>query len=311
MMFGLETQLRRLVPELFVGGPVSTVLIRTTYPKIMVFGADATRPLCVAQAGPREHLSAVHDVLARLHAAMPDRVPEPLRLEPLSEDRALSVVRGVPGWPWFRLRMAYRSAAAWRAIVRASVDALVDFRTAVAAEPAWIRSTAPGDELRAELERCLSGGVGLSQRVVAHVRALADALDRQGTRSAQAQHGDFCLANLLVDGEAARVIDFDEFGETCMPLQDEVGLLLSLRQLAPAAALPVVRDPDLFHQLLGRDADLAGGAPWHLHYLLRRTNRCIGQPSRARAQRALIADIEQASQPGFRLVDAPASALRE
>jgi hypothetical protein len=311
MMLDIEAHLRRRVPDLFAAPPVSTVLIRTTYPKVMVFGADATRPLCVAQVGEREHLSTVHGILARLHASMPSRVAEPLLLEPLPDGRSLSVLRGVPGWPWFRLRVAHPSAAAWRGIVRASVDALVAFRTAVAAQPAWTRTIAPGDELRAELERCLRSGVALSERTVAHARALAGALDRQGTRPTQAQHGDFCLANLLVDGEDAHIIDFDEFGETYMPLQDEVGLLLSLRQLAPAVALPVVRDPDLFHELIGRDAGTDGGAPWHLYYLLRRTNRCVGHPSRARAQRSLVRDIEQASQPGLRLVDAPPSALRE
>jgi hypothetical protein len=311
MMLEIEAQLRRRLPHLFADGPVSAVLIRTTHPKVMMFGADAARPSCVAQVGEREHLSAVHAILQRLRVSMPDRIAEPLLLDSLSDGRALSVLGGVPGWPWFRLRLAYPTAGAWRDIVRASIEALVAFRTAVAAEPSWGRSLAPGDELRAELERCLQGGVALSARAVARARDLAGMLDRQGTRPAQAQHGDFCLANLLVDGTEARIIDFDEFGETCMPLQDEIGLLLSLRQLAPAAALPVVHDPDLFHQLLGRDADLDGGAPWHLHYLLRRTNRCLGHPSRARAQRALVRDIEQASQPGFRLVDAPPSALRE
>jgi aminoglycoside phosphotransferase len=310
-MLGIEAHLRRRLPELFATGPVSTALIRTTYPKVMLFGADPTRPLCVAQVGEREQLSAVHDILVRLRASMPNRVAEPLLLDPLPDGRTLSVLRGVPGWPWFRLRVAYPSAHAWRGIVQASIDALVDLRAAVRREPSWARSIVPGDELRAELERSLRGGVTLSERAVARARELADTLDRQGIRSAQAQHGDFCLANLLLDGADARIIDFDEFGETYMPFQDEVGLLLSLRQLAPAAALPVVRDPGVFQQLLGRDAGAEGAEPWHLYYLLRRANRCMGHPSRARAQRALIGDIEQASQPGFQLIDAPPSALRE
>jgi hypothetical protein len=313
MMLGMEAHLRRRLPELFSGGPVSTVLIRTTYPKCLVFGADATRPLCVAQIGVGEHLSAVHDILTRLYAAMPTRVPEPLVLDRLQDGRLLSVLRGVPGWPWFRLSVVYRTLAPWQAIVRASIDALMEFRAVVGAQPSWTAPVTPGDELRIELERCQRGGVALSDRAIARVADLAQALDGLGTLLSQAQHGDFCLANLLVDaGECARIIDFDEFGETYMPLQDEIGLLLSLRQLAPAAALPVVNDPDVFRRLFDRTVDPTGdGAPWHMYYLLRRTSRCAGHPSRARVQRLLVRDIEQASQPGFQLIDAPASALRE
>jgi hypothetical protein len=278
-----------------------------------VFGADATRPLCVAQIGDGEHLSAVHDILTRLHAGMPTRVPEPILLDRLRDGRSLSVLRGVAGWPWFRLAVVYRTAAAWQAIVRASIDALAEFRSVVAAQSSWTRLVAPGDELRIELEQCLREGVTLSDRAIAHARGLAQALDALGTLSSRAQHGDFCLANLLVDAaESARIIDFDEFGETYVPLQDEIGLLLSLRQLAPAAALPVVQDPEVFRRLLDRTVDPTGdGAPWHMYYLLRRTSRCAGHPSRARVQRLLVRDIEQASQPGFRLINAPASALRE
>jgi hypothetical protein len=41
------------------------------------------------------------------------------------------------------------------------------------------------------------------------------------------QHGDFCINNLLFDEHVAHIIDWDEFGEMCMPLQDEFSLALS------------------------------------------------------------------------------------
>src|SRR5690606_13326326 len=116
-------------------------------------------------------------------------------------------------------------------------------------------------------------------------------LDAIGTVDSHLQHGDFCLNNLLI-GDQPSIIDFDEFGGTSMPLNDWIGLDLSLRELS---SRPDRREAHsigscITHAELRSDAFIPGIL---VHYLLWRINQAHAHVTREHARRALIAKVEE------------------
>jgi hypothetical protein len=123
---------------------------------------------------------------------------------------------------------------------------------------------------------------------------MSNDLDDMGEVHASWQHGDFCLNNLLVSSHAISVIDFAEFGDTSMPLQDEIGLALSLYMLAPREARTVSLRDHLNAclddgQKPAAEESLRGLL---LYYFIRRINRSHGQPNREAMARRLNAAAE-------------------
>src|SRR5204863_8352312 len=110
-----------------------------------------------------------------------------------------------------------------------AVRALCLFQMAAHREQDWSVTVHPGDALRAQARACVAGGVRFDPVVIALVMRRAERLDDCGALDSHWQHGDFSLNNLLVSPESVGIIDFDEFGETSMPLHDEFGLALSVR----------------------------------------------------------------------------------
>jgi hypothetical protein len=121
---------------------------------------------------------------------------------------------------------------------------------------------------------------------------LSEELDVLGRLASSWQHGDYCLNNLLVDDSRISIIDFEEFGTTSMPLQDELGLALSTYLLAPRSARTVPLHEHVqacVENAIGAEPELAKQIPGlFLYYLLRRVNLCHGHPTRARVRRRLI-----------------------
>src|SRR5207237_1152587 len=100
-------------------------------------------------------------------------------------------------------------------------------------------------ELRAQAALCTKRGVPFSARARDCLNASAECLEGLGEVPGFWQHGDFCLNNLLVSPSALAIIDFDEFGYTLMPLHDQIGLALSLHDLAPRGVLPLPLDGEI------------------------------------------------------------------
>jgi hypothetical protein len=286
----------RLVPGLLDGAPADVACVRTTQPKYLVFGADRGKPACVVQVGPRHEMERVHAVLARLHPLLPDAVAAPLACVPLPGGDCVQIQSGLPGVPWFRLPELFRSPGQWGRLRDTALATLGRFHEAVRQVPEWADTVRPGDELRRQARICREQSVTLSPRAVDYIDTACERLDGIGELPAHWQHGDFCLNNLLVTRTGAAVIDLDEFGLTSMPLQDRIGLALSVSDLAPGGSEPRRLRANL-------DACLGRGVGWwdsgrhlpglFLHYLLWRAGRCHGRPTRARALAFLITAVEE------------------
>jgi hypothetical protein len=287
MLLEVPGLVRELVPEARAIESMSVACVHTTCPKYLVFEADDSRPAFVVQFGPKDQLERTHRTLARVHACVGDIVPQPLVCAPAGMDEYVQIQTGLPGLPWFRVADRCRSRADWLDLLHRGLDALGRLRAAIAAVPEWTGTVHPGHELRKLVLRSRE----LHDAALASAAApWIAALDRMGSMPAAYCHGDFSVNNLLIGDSGIGIIDFDEFGETMMPLHDEIGLALSfplsqhgvcpltIREclqlcLAPAAARSAF-DTDAVHGLL-------------LHHLLWRIERCRNCPARDGLRRTL------------------------
>ena len=297
MIFEIPALVSELVPGLFRESRVSIACVRTTQPKYLVFGADADRPACVVQFGPRDEMERTQRILSVLHAALPDMVAAPLACTAWRDDLYVQIQSGLPGMPWFRLGDRVRSARAWESLGQRAMAALRLFQDAVRGVPEWTGRLRPGAELRRQAAACAGHGLRLSTRAREGIDEAAEILDDLGERRHFWQHGDYCLNNLLISRSGLAIIDFDEFGGTLMPWHDEIGLSLSLNMLSPQGARPMAEAlqsvPMPQHADWPRLSDPHVSRGFVLHHLLWRINQAAGRPTRARARASLVGALER------------------
>jgi hypothetical protein len=303
VIFEIPALVSELLPGLLRTGSVHIVCVRTTRAKFLVFDSDPARPACVVQFGPGEELGRLHGILSRLHGKLPEAVPESLVCRPWRGGEFVHIQAGLAGMPWFRLRESLGSPKDWDRLRERACEVISRFHGAVRDFPEWCCRVRPGEELRRQAVICRDRGVDLSRRASEWADACAERLDVLGEVTGFAQHGDFCLNNLMISASGLAIIDFDEFGRTFVPLQDEIGLALSFQHFAPRGGrlLPLPTDlacllrncrpecPDLFAHLSGL----------LLHHLLWRINQSQDWPARAGVRRSLVAMVEEfAASPG-------------
>jgi hypothetical protein len=298
-----------LLPGLLRPGPVSVVCVRTTRAKFLVFDADSSRPACVVQFGPGEDLRRLHHILSRLHDKLPDVVPESLLCRPWRGTEYVHVQAGVAGMPWFRLQDRVGSQRDWDRLQERVCELLSRFHTAVRDIPEWSCLVCPAEELRRQMAICRERGVEFSPRACDLADACAERLEDLGEITGFAQHGDFCLNNLLVSASNLALIDFDEFARTFVPLHDEVGLALSFQHFAPRGGglLPPSEDlAAVLRKCRPDNRELFAYLPGLLlHHLLWRINQTHDWPTRAGIRRSLIAMVEECAMVASRVAEPP------
>jgi len=296
-MLELVDMLAALRPELLSGGgPVSVAKIETTRPLYLVFTDDIEYPRCVVQFGQEATIKRLDAWLTYLHPALPDMIAESLACVCWHDGDWMHVQSGLPGLPWFRLGHHARDLGAWVRLRSRALATLRRFQGVVAANTAWRTVIGPGDELRRQLEVCRKQDHALASTLIRSATRCATSLDALGARAWPWQHGDYCFNNLLVADDRIGVIDFEEFGETSVPLHDEFSLAFSshdfMGHLSDAPSLrehvatciseSVVANPmprDCLEGLL-------------LHHLLWRLNQCATRPRRAAVAHALHRQLE-------------------
>jgi aminoglycoside phosphotransferase (APT) family kinase protein len=295
MILQLPEMLARTLPGRFAASDLAVAAVYTTRPKYLVFERGSARPVCVVDTGGAPETNRRHAALQQLHARIPDLTAEPLACVPCEGERAMHVESGLAGIPWFALGRTFQTHADWHSVAERAAAALRAFHAAVRDIPEWSEVVAPGDELRRQLFVALARRMPLREEACALIDARAQALDALGKRRYPWQHGDFSLNNLLVDRKSVGIIDFEELGDTCMPLHDEIGLAISVGLTYPQAPLSVA---ECFNTCVFREAD-EQGLQWEqveglvLHHLLFRINGCAATSRRA-ALAALLSALLQA-----------------
>jgi hypothetical protein len=288
MLLDIPPLVHNLVPGAHPVDAMSLACVHTTRPKYLIFTGDSRRPAYVVQFGPGGELQRTHRTLTRLYAHIPDAVAESLVCASVGEDEYVHIQTGLPGTTWFRVADNCHSRADWIRLLRRCVNALGRLQAAIGTVPEWTGTVHPAHELlmrmAASSELQLTGGLSLATR-------WADALDRLGVVASTYQHGDFSINNLLIGESEIGIIDFDEFGETMMPLHDEIGLALSL-PLSQEGTCPLTAGECLelciAPALSQRRVTLEAVPGLVLHHVLMRIEQCGQYPTRA-ALRARLA----------------------
>jgi hypothetical protein len=283
------------LPGRFDPRQLSVAALSATHPKFLVFERDRSRPACVVEVGPVARMRRHHEMLTLLHARIPALVPEPLACVQWDLHSAICVQGGLAGLPWFALGREYRGARQWQELLERAVRALCLFQMAARCERDWNVTVRPGDILRAQARACGDAGLTFDPAVISIVMHRAERLDGLGAVASQWQHGDFSLNNLLVAPDSVGIIDFDEVGETSMPLHDEFGLALSVRLSQDGACelpWPACLDTCVRHAAERCRYDDVTVDGLLLHHLLWRIRRSLASPARAALRQSLLAILE-------------------
>lgn len=212
---------------------LSTVYVKTSESKFLLFENSQKHPAYVAQLGPAEKLLDVFQTLSVLNRLIPGVVPKALFYREDPGSHALLIQEGLPGVPWFNLRSTLRGRSDWDDMVARATAALSAFKMAVASNAGWESQIDPAaelDQVAVAFKKCApSIPDGFDTLVAEQTRQLGSLVAVQAHR----QHGDFCVNNLLMADDVDAVIDLEHFGETSMPLFDEFTLLTSCLDFAP------------------------------------------------------------------------------
>jgi hypothetical protein len=292
MLLEIPDLVRNLVPRAR-SLDMSVACVQTTHPKYLVFNGNPARPAFVVQFGPRDQMERTHRTLVRVHAGAGDIVPQSLACAVVAGDECVQIQTGLPGLPWFRVADRCRSRNDWVNLLHRGLAALRRLQVAIAAVPEWTGTVHPGRELHALVQRARElQEAGLTSKVTPWI----DSLDRLGPIVAAYRHGDFSVNNLLIDDARIGIIDFDEFGETTMPLHDEIGLALSLPLSQQGVCPLTVReclDVCVTPAVTRRDVPAEAVPGLLLHHLLWRMERCRDWPTRKRLRATLAGYVSE------------------
>ncbi len=281
--------------------PLSFIGVRNTKPVFLAFRERSRDPDFVVTVGGEEDVKRLHDVLLRLHRTIPKLTAESLAVARLPDGRFIHLRSAVPGVSLNSLAGSLHLDVCRRLRARA-FDVLRELHATIDAVPAWHSRISPSGELR-QLGICSKHDDPLSQRALRFVDSCVEDLAGLGELTCHWQHGDFCTTNLMVAGGDLRIIDFDEFGLTSMPLHDQFGLALSTHELisseGPWGPLPNDVQACLAPVLSAQPA-LAGHVRGLLvHHLLWNVSQFHGQRSRARRVKDVLKLLEEfAAAPG-------------
>ena len=294
MMLDIEPLVREMAPGLLAGRSASVACIATTRRKYLVFDAGApARPVCVVEYGDRARLQRTAHVLRLLSARLPGMVPAVISCAAGPDGDWVLIQQGLEGVPWFRVADTIHSAAGWRSLLERSLDAMITLHTATRSAPTWTATIDLGEEITVQAAYAAKTDVPLSKDAL----RLINEWRRTGGHALPSfrQHGDFSLNNLLVGRDTLAIIDFDEFGETAVPLHDAFGLALSFVLTQDVPPLPRA---DVIRECVRRarveenvDASLLPGLL--LHHLVFRINQCYGLYRRARLRTTLLGMLEE------------------
>lgn len=274
-----------LRPELAALGAASVARVSTTRPVYLIFFAPHQWPQCVAQSGNVAQVGSSQRILQTISKLDPGLVPEPLGSLTLGESSSFSIVKGSRGWPWFSAWRRFDSPGGFESLNAMAATALRRFSRAVADVDGWRGRIDAAAELGRVFSVAASGEPRIGDRYGTTVPETLEApLAALGVIDWRYQHGDFCVNNLIFEEAEAVVIDLEEFGETLMPLHDEMSLAESLCDWQQRG---LVRTE--FNEVLKRCTEPEGQAflrddgvltALRVHHLCFRINQCRSRPGR-------------------------------
>jgi len=174
------------------------------------------------------------------------------------------VESGLPGKPWFQL--LNDKTISMGNIKQRALSTLNDFTYQVAKSSDWSDSIDVVAEFTRQFEQTHKIR-HFDKTIVYACSKLIDSLPKNSVLQGSWQHGDYCINNLLFAEKQTYIIDFEEFGDTLMPLQDIFSLALSLHIQREIQSLALL-DEDLKYCLKNIDQKLIKFMPMLFVYHL-------------------------------------------
>jgi hypothetical protein len=195
----------------------SLICITTSNPVFLAF-SDKTHPdyaIHNTQAGELKKRQEIYNVLGSLISKPVDEIN--------SHEQTFFMESGLPGKPWFQLINSKQFSMI--DIKERACNALISFKNKVESYENWNCAI----DIQAVFFAQFAESHGLrnfSPEIEGFCQELSD-ITPKSTMVSGWQHGDFCINNLIFSNAETYIIDFEEFGDTLMPLQDELSLALS------------------------------------------------------------------------------------
>jgi hypothetical protein len=291
---------RVLREDLNVRETLSIVGVQTTHPKYLAFAGSVETPAYVLEFGSEKPLRHVYDVLDRLGPLLRERVAHAVLLRRWNDDLCVLVQTGLEGAPWFEFVRTHNDARQWLRLGELALDALSELQGAVrqAMGPSSVVPAAELDAISVDLE---TSKVSLTAAASDCVRQATLLLASVGTIEGWPQHGDYSLNNIVLgSNDVMRVIDFEEFASTRMPLQDEVGLAMSMALLAPAQCQSIPLSTYLDLALRNSPFSPEQNTAFVVYNIVHRIKQAAGHSRRRRVQDWLLSTLEQLTCAGER-----------
>lgn len=210
---------------------LSLACISTSNPVYLVFELDQCKPSLIIRSAGSTDVVKAHKVTEDLYGYVPELIPEPIAIVN-TEQGEYAIQRGVTGLPWFQISNEYKTLEQWHTLRERALNALEQLHAAIEQQTA----AKPLDVL-VYAEQCLSeavsSGLSLNTAQIEGIRSKFESLKSLAPIATYPQHGDYCLNNLIIEQSQIHIIDFEDYGMTCLPLFDHFSLALSLSSSAP------------------------------------------------------------------------------
>jgi len=249
----------------------SIACISTSRPIYLVFNDKSDHPTYVIRKLIDDREFQVHRIHAYLYRLVGSLVPKPISLFEYAGDK-YDIQQGVKGSPWFQIKSKIRTEEERACLERRLWRTLKNFHSAIASDSDNNASLRPHEELRHVYAQYKKTEQNLDPELETLVELAASELSEMPDCTPIAQHGDFCLNNVIIDTSHITVIDFEDFAITKMPLYDHFTLALSL----PSCSTEPHKAVKVFNAVQIVDAAKQLGIPkdtirWHfLHHILLR-----------------------------------------
>jgi len=227
----VNTIITEYLPIEFDINDVSFLSITTSNPVYLVFINESTPSFVIHELKGDEHLEILK-LRNELYRVLAESVAKPYGIRKI-ESVYYFVESGLKGKPWFQLVSALENNVAWLNIKIKAKKSLSHFTASIRKEDKWCKTIDLASELKAQFLETQQYNKHFIPEVKSLVNKLSDVLNDTAELNGTFQHCDYCINNLLFDKDRAYIIDLEEFGQTSVPLQDEISLALSFYLIKP------------------------------------------------------------------------------
>lgn len=198
----------------------------TSHPTYLVFNEQDSIPEFVIHTSPNAKTKILFNNCKELYKVLGNIIAEPLHIVETSNEYFL-IEKGLGGVPWFQLSEKLQHNTDWENIKQSATSSLRVLQKAVKETSFGTRKIHLGKSLKSNFNDFLKFNTLPIKDIDKTTEIYSKKLDEYGVITGYAQHGDYCINNLLFDKNKTYIIDFEDIGNNYIPLHDEFTLAIS------------------------------------------------------------------------------------